>query len=84
MSFEDESPPTLMENGWLIHPVSTLAAIWDVHVKDMGKAVCGSFSWGLTQDVTSDMLIVMESRDGPIIDYFRKLVGSIGQPSAYS
>ncbi len=34
----------------------TLVAIWDAHVKDMGKAVCGSSSSErLTQEVTSDM-----------------------------
>ncbi len=42
--------------GRVYHPVSTLVAIWDAHVKDMGKAVCGSSSsWSLTQEVTSDM-----------------------------
>ena len=35
--------------------MSTLAATWDAHVKDMGQAVCGSCFRSLTQDVTSDM-----------------------------
>ncbi len=30
------------------------------------------------------IIITISSRGGPIIDYFRKLVGSIIQPSAYS
>ncbi len=35
--------------------MSTVAAIWDAHVKDMGWAVCGSSSRGPAQEVTSDM-----------------------------
>ncbi len=36
-------------------PVSTLEATWDAHVKDIGKAVCGSSSSGSWAQVTSDM-----------------------------
>ena len=32
-----------------------LAAIRDAHVKDMGGAVCGSYSRSPTQELTSDM-----------------------------
>ena len=35
--------------------MSTLAAIWDAHVKDMRWAVCGSSSRSQTQEVTSDI-----------------------------
>ena len=35
--------------------MSTLAAIWDARVKDMGKVVCSSTSQRLTYDVTGDM-----------------------------
>ena len=37
-------------------PVSTQAGIWDTHVKDMGKAVCSSFSRSPAQKVRSDKL----------------------------
>ncbi len=35
------------------NPISTQAAIWDIHVNDTGKAACGSSSQSLTQEVTS-------------------------------
>ena len=36
--------------------VITLVAVWDTHVKDMGKAVCVLLPiWSPTQEVTSDM-----------------------------
>ena len=43
--------------NWVQFNVS-LAAIWDAHVKDMGKAVCGSSPRSLTQKVTSDMKFI--------------------------
>ncbi len=39
--------------------MSTLAAIWDAYVKNMGKAVCSSSSGSLTQEVTSELVIVL-------------------------
>ena len=35
--------------------MSTLAAIGDIHVKDMGKAACGSYSQSPAQGVTREM-----------------------------
>ena len=41
--------------GTVQHPISTLAAIGDTHVKGTTNAVCGSFPIRPTQEVPSDM-----------------------------
>ncbi len=40
--------------------MNMLAAILDTHVKDIGKAVCGSSSQSLIQKATSDMKFTVQ------------------------
>ena len=41
--------------GRVWRPICMLAAIWDAHIKDLGKAACGSSSWSPTQNMVLDM-----------------------------
>ena len=54
------SYPFSIVSFWLGR-VSTLAATWDTHVKDMGKATCSPSSSSLTQEVTSDVKFIVSA-----------------------
>ncbi len=53
----DEHHSGISPIDWLssVYSISMLAAIWDAHVKGIGKAVCGCSSQSPTHEVTSDM-----------------------------
>ncbi len=48
--------------GRVQHPICMLVAMWDAHVKDIGKADCGGSSQSPKQEVTNDMKITWLGR----------------------